>query len=272
MRGGVVQRARARQSGGVAHAFVGDEWTRGLSGGEKRRVSIATELLTSPAIMFLDEPTTGLDSTNAAKVVDILAALGDGGVTVVLSIHQPRPDVFRLLDRILVMSGTGRAVYSGASNSAEAHFESLGYAPPRPEGVNVADYVLDVVLRASDDEAKRMVLDFDASAAAARDATARARIAAVHAESGTTLPRTRKFRASFATQTKALTCVYRAPRATVPPTPRSRASPRTAAASSCSRTTRKTPSATPRRFRASRRLRRRRSSSGHKPPRFRRRS
>jgi ATP-binding cassette subfamily G (WHITE) protein 2 len=136
--------------------------------------------------------------------VDILAALGDGGVTVVLSIHQPRPDVFRLLDRILVMSGTGRAVYSGASNSAEAHFESLGYAPPRPEGVNVADYVLDVVLRASDDEAKRMVLDFDASAAAARDATARARIAAVHAESGTTLPRTRKFRASFATQTKAL--------------------------------------------------------------------
>jgi ATP-binding cassette subfamily G (WHITE) protein 2 len=189
---------------GVAHAFVGDEWTRGLSGGEKRRVSIATELLTSPAIMFLDEPTTGLDSTNAAKVVDILAALGDGGVTVVLSIHQPRPDVFRLLDRILVMSGTGRAVYSGASNSAEAHFESLGYAPPRPEGVNVADYVLDVVLRASDDEAQRMVLDFDASAAAARDATARARIAAVHAESGTTLPRTRKFRASFATQTKVL--------------------------------------------------------------------
>ena len=185
---------------GVAHAFVGDEWTRGLSGGEKRRVSIATELLTSPAIMFLDEPTTGLDSTNAAKVVDILAALGDDGVTVVLSIHQPRPDVFRLLDRILVMSGTGRAVYSGASNSAEAHFESLGYAPPRPEGVNVADYVLDVVLRASDDEAKRMVNDFDASAAAARDATARARIAAMHAE----LPRTLKFKASFATQTKAL--------------------------------------------------------------------
>ena len=90
----------------VAHAFVGDEWTRGLSGGEKRRVSIATELLTSPAIMFLDEPTTGLDSTNAAKVVDILAALGEKGVTVVLSIHQPRPDVFRLLDRVLVMSAT----------------------------------------------------------------------------------------------------------------------------------------------------------------------
>ena len=106
--------------GKVAESRIGDQFTRGLSGGEKRRVSIATALLTSPSIMFLDEPTTGLDSTNAAKVVDILAALGDTGVTVVLSIHQPRPDVFRLLDRILVMSKTGDVVYCGASASAEA--------------------------------------------------------------------------------------------------------------------------------------------------------
>ena len=83
-------------------------------------MSIATALLTSPAIMFLDEPTTGLDSTNAAQVVDILAALGDQGVTVVLSIHQPRPDVFRLLDRVLVMSKMGDVVYRGASER-EAH-------------------------------------------------------------------------------------------------------------------------------------------------------
>ena len=200
--------------GKVAESRIGDQFTRGLSGGEKRRVSIATALLTSPSIMFLDEPTTGLDSTNAAKVVDILAALGDTGVTVVLSIHQPRPDVFRLLDRILVMSGTGRAVYSGASASAEAHFASLGYAPPRPAGVNVADYVLDVVLRASDGEAERMVNDFDASAAAALDATARARIAATRATRDvegvsepprfSRLPRAKKFRASFGAQTRAL--------------------------------------------------------------------
>ena len=88
----------------LADSLIGDQFSRGLSGGEKRRVSIATELLMSPGIMFLDEPTTGLDSTNAAKVVDILSKLGSRhGVTVLLSIHQPRPDIFRLLDRILIL-------------------------------------------------------------------------------------------------------------------------------------------------------------------------
>ena len=56
----------------------------------------------------------GLDSTNAAAVVGILAALGGRGVTVVLSIHQPRPDVLRLMDRALILSGFGEVVYSGA--------------------------------------------------------------------------------------------------------------------------------------------------------------
>ena len=153
----------------VAHSRIGDAFTRGLSGGEKRRVSIATELLTSPGLMFLDEPTTGLDSTNAAKVVDILSGLGKMGVTVVLSIHQPRPDIFRLLDRVMVMSGEGRVVYTGPSADAEAHFASLEYVPRKPESVDVADYVLDAVLRGSDEDVARMVADFAVSPVAARD-------------------------------------------------------------------------------------------------------
>ncbi len=56
-------------------------------------------------LLFLDEPTTGLDATNAAKVVDVLAGLAAGGVNTVLSIHQPRPDIFRLMDRVLLLSG-----------------------------------------------------------------------------------------------------------------------------------------------------------------------
>ena len=124
----------------MAHSYVGDAYTRGLSGGEKRRLSIAVELLTSPGLLFLDEPTTGriyealyekhvagsdtinlfepscwvslcagLDSTSAAAVVDILADLARKGVTVVLSIHQPRPDILRLMSRVLILSGDGQA-------------------------------------------------------------------------------------------------------------------------------------------------------------------
>ena len=203
---------------GIAHSFIGDEFTRGLSGGEKRRVSIAAELLTSPGIMFLDEPTTGLDSSNAAKVVDILAALGRVGVTVVMSIHQPRPDIFRLLDRVLVMSGTGRAVYSGPSAAAEAHFASLPYAPRRPDDVHVADYVLDTVLRSSEEDVARMTDDFDGSSAAAYDAVvvetlvaraSRRGGAGPGAEtpafgSGDVASMPRKYRASFGAQVRTL--------------------------------------------------------------------
>ena len=62
---------------------------------------------------FADPASAGLDSTNAAAVVGILAALGGRGVTIVLSIHQPRPDVLRLMDRALILSGFGEVVYSG---------------------------------------------------------------------------------------------------------------------------------------------------------------
>ena len=93
----------------VGDSLIGDAFVRGLSGGEKRRVSIGCELLTRPGLLLLDEPTTGLDSTNAARVVDILSSLsGQQGVTVLLSIHQPRPDIFRLMDRVMLLSGEGQ--------------------------------------------------------------------------------------------------------------------------------------------------------------------
>lgn len=55
----------------------------------------------------------GLDSSNAARVVDILAGLAAAGVTVIITIHQPRPDVFNLMQRVMILSGDGRLVYSG---------------------------------------------------------------------------------------------------------------------------------------------------------------
>ena len=147
----------------LADSFIGDQFQRGLSGGEKRRVSIAAELLMSPGIMFLDEPTTGLDSTNAAKVVDILSGLGAMGTTVLLSIHQPRPDIFRLLDRVLVLSGDGSVVYSGPSALASAHFNSMSFVSLPSADLHIADYMLDVVLKSPRSDVKRMVQAFTES-------------------------------------------------------------------------------------------------------------
>jgi ABC-type multidrug transport system ATPase subunit len=147
--------------GKVGSSLIGDAFRRGLSGGEKRRLSLAVELLSRPRLLFVDEATTGLDSTNAAKVVDILAGLCRRGVTCVLSIHQPRPDMFRLLTRVLVLSGDGAMVFSGPSHLAGAHFSSLGHPPPA--GVNVADYMLDTVLHATPDEVARLVDGFRSS-------------------------------------------------------------------------------------------------------------
>lgn len=93
------------------------------------------------------QATTGLDSTSAAAVVTILARLSADGVTVALSIHQPRLDIFAMLSHILLLSSEGRMVYSGPAGSAQAHFAALGHIAP--SDVNIADFLLDVTIRAS---------------------------------------------------------------------------------------------------------------------------
>jgi ABC-type multidrug transport system ATPase subunit len=138
---------------------------RGLSGGEKRRVSIASELLTRPAVIFLDEATTGLDSTNAAQVVEILSGLTLSGASVILTIHQPRSDVLSLLDRVLLMSGSGQVVYSGPIEQALDFFSDNGFVH---EGVhNPADWMLDVVIKSQPGSIAILVEQFEASRVAA---------------------------------------------------------------------------------------------------------
>lgn len=99
------------------HTPVGNWHLRGLSGGEKRRLSIALEILTRPRLLFLDEPTSGLDSAAAFFVVTTLRNLARDGRTVIASIHQPSSEVFELFDNLTLLSG-GKLIFFGEAKAA----------------------------------------------------------------------------------------------------------------------------------------------------------
>ncbi|CAL8467764.1 g7302 [Coccomyxa elongata] len=135
----LIQRLGLTQS---ADTPVGDAKKRGLSGGEKKRLSIGCELLGSPMLLFLDEPTTGLDSFQAEKVMQTLKNLAMDGKTVVCSIHQPRSSIFSMFDDLLLLS-EGSTIYSGPAKGAISHFESLGH--PIPANYNPAEFIADLI-------------------------------------------------------------------------------------------------------------------------------
>lgn len=95
---------------------IGNWQRRGVSGGEKKRVSIALEILTRPSIMFLDEPTSGLDSAAAFFVIQSIKNLATDGRTIISSIHQPSSEVFALFDDLYLLSG-GETVYFGEAKT-----------------------------------------------------------------------------------------------------------------------------------------------------------
>ena len=94
---------------------AGGFFRRGISGGERKRVSVGHELLINPSVILLDEPTSGLDSTTAMHLVSTLCALAAGGRAVVTTIHQPSSRLYQLLDKILLLS-EGHAMYYGAAS------------------------------------------------------------------------------------------------------------------------------------------------------------
>ncbi|KAA1476213.1 hypothetical protein DENSPDRAFT_843114 [Dentipellis sp. KUC8613] len=126
---------------------IGDSGHRSISGGEKRRVSIACELVTSPSILFLDEPTSGLDAYNAFNVIDSLVSLARNyNRTVIFTIHQPRSNIVAMFDQ-LVLLAQGKLVYSGELAKCQSYFDSIGQ--PCPFGFNIADFLIDLTMQAS---------------------------------------------------------------------------------------------------------------------------
>lgn len=128
--------------GHVVDARIGSHGqSRGISGGERRRVSIGMELVTSPQILFLDEPTSGLDSSSANSVVQLVKELASHSRIVVLSIHQPSAKSFLQLDQVMLLA-KGKMLYHGAPAASKSYFQNLGFICPENE--NIADFILDI--------------------------------------------------------------------------------------------------------------------------------
>ncbi|XP_028585297.2 broad substrate specificity ATP-binding cassette transporter ABCG2-like isoform X1 [Podarcis muralis] len=125
-----------------ADTKIGTEFLRGVSGGEKKRCSIGMELITSPSLIFLDEPTTGLDANTANAIMQLLHQLSRKGRTVIFSIHQPRYSIFRLFDHLTLMS-KGEIIFAGAADEATTYFNSIGYQCEQFN--NPLDFFLDVI-------------------------------------------------------------------------------------------------------------------------------
>ncbi|EPB76962.1 ABC transporter, ATP-binding protein [Ancylostoma ceylanicum] len=125
---------------GCADTMIGiPNSVKGLSCGEMKRLAFASEILTCPKILFCDEPTSGLDAFMAGHVVAALRALADGGMTVVITIHQPSSQVYSLFNDVCLMA-CGRIIYLGPTEDAHPLFESCGY--PCPEYYNPADHLI----------------------------------------------------------------------------------------------------------------------------------
>ncbi|GFZ21462.1 ABC-2 type transporter family protein [Actinidia rufa] len=126
-----------------ADSRVGDAKVRGISGGEKKRLSLACELIASPSVIFADEPTTGLDAFQAEKVMETLRQLAQDGHTVICSIHQPRGSVYAKFDDIVLLT-EGALVYAGpARDEPLAYFSKFGYRCP--DHVNPAEFLADLI-------------------------------------------------------------------------------------------------------------------------------
>lgn len=126
-----------------ADTRVGDAKVRGVSGGEKKRLAMACELIASPSVIFADEPTTGLDAFQAEKVMETLRQLAQDGHTVICSIHQPRGSVYAKFDDIVLLT-EGELVYAGpAADEPLTYFSKFGYLCP--DHINPAEFLADLI-------------------------------------------------------------------------------------------------------------------------------
>ncbi|XP_010937386.1 ABC transporter G family member 1 isoform X6 [Elaeis guineensis] len=132
---------------------IGGQASKGISGGQKRRVSICIEILTRPKLLFLDEPTSGLDSAASYHVMNRIVNLArHDGRTIIASIHQPSSEVFELFDNLCLLS-SGKTVYFGPASLTNEFFAQNGF--PCPSLRNPSDHYLRTINKDFDEETVR---------------------------------------------------------------------------------------------------------------------
>jgi ABC-type multidrug transport system ATPase subunit/ABC-type multidrug transport system permease subunit len=140
---------------------VGIPGVSGLSTEQRKRLTIAVELVANPSIIFMDEPTSGLDARAAAIVMRAVRNIVDTGRTVVCTIHQPSVDIFEAFDELLLMKQGGQIIYAGPlghhSKNVIEYFEAIPGVPKIEDKHNPATWILEVTSMAAE---QRLSIDF----------------------------------------------------------------------------------------------------------------
>ncbi|KAK9125036.1 hypothetical protein Scep_013882 [Stephania cephalantha] len=127
----------------LAHSYVGDEETRGISGGERKRVSIGIDVIHDPLILLLDEPTTGLDSTSALQVIELLSSMARARQrTIVLTIHQPSYRILQYISSFLLLSH-GSVIHNGNLELLEKTITDMGFHIP--DQLNALEFAMEII-------------------------------------------------------------------------------------------------------------------------------